>query len=245
MDYSRIRVSGSDTVNFLQGLVSSDVSKLHEGPKYAALLTPQGKYICDFFMMKSGDDVLLEAPAPLSQSLMQRLSMYKLRADVRLSDEPGHLHRGLGEAPHDGWQDPRHEALAWRAWRDVSPKNDTIDWDAIRVAHMIPEYGAELSGESFILEMNFEALGGVDFKKGCYVGQEVTARMKHKTELRKGLARVRVTGDADPGAEIVAADGKPAGRLHTRAGNEALAYLRFDRAGGQMNCGAALVTWLK
>jgi folate-binding protein YgfZ len=244
MEYKRIRVSGSDAVSFLQGLVSNDVTKLLQGPKYAALLTPQGKYICDFFMLSEDSDVSIEVPSALAAGLMQRLSMYKLRADVRLDELPGHLHRGLAEMPQDGWQDPRHEALGWRAWRDAPQTEQVMDWDAIRVAHMVPEYGAELSTDSFILEMNFEALGGVDFKKGCYVGQEVTARMKHKTELRKGLARVKVEGDARSGAEIFAADGKPAGRLHTRAADEALAYLRFDRARGQMRCEDAQITWL-
>ncbi|MEO1307171.1 MAG: folate-binding protein, partial [Pseudomonadota bacterium] len=113
-----------------------------------------------------------------------------------------------------------------------------------RIEHLVPQSLQELiPNDSFILEMNFEELNGVDFKKGCYVGQEVTARMKHKTSLRKGLARVAVSGDAVPGTEIMA-DGKPAGQLFTRSGDEALAYLRFDRAEGQMSAGDALVTRL-
>jgi hypothetical protein len=88
--------------------------------------------------------------------------------------------------------------------------------------------------------MGFERIHGVDFRKGCYVGQEVTARMKHKTELRKGLARVSVSGDAQAGTPIMAGD-KPAGTLHTRAGDEALAYLRFDRATGAMEADGATV----
>jgi folate-binding protein YgfZ len=104
----------------------------------------------------------------------------------------------------------------------------------------VPETGIELTPDTFILEVGFERLGGVDFRKGCYVGQEVTARMKHKTELRKGLARVRIDGAASAGAEITA-DGKPAGTLGTRSGDKALAYLRFDRAVGEMRAGDARV----
>ena len=100
----------------------------------------------------------------------------------------------------------------------------------------------ELTPDTFILEVGFEALNGVDFRKGCYVGQEVTARMKHKTTLRKGLAQVDVSGDAAPGTEIKA-EGKPAGTLLSRAGDAAIAYLRFDRAKGPMQAGAAEVTW--
>ena len=93
-----------------------------------------------------------------------------------------------------------------------------------------------------ILEAGFERLNGVDFRKGCYVGQEVTARMKHKTELRKGLAQVHITGAADTGTEILS-NGKPAGTLLSRAGDIAIAYLRFDRATGPMQAGDATVIW--
>ena len=109
----------------------------------------------------------------------------------------------------------------------------------MRVSLGVPETGVELvPGDSYILEMGFERLSGVDFKKGCYVGQEVTARMKHKTELRKGLARVSIEGAANPGDEITA-DGKSVGVLGTVAGGEALAYLRFDRAKEKLAAGAA------
>ncbi len=91
--------------------------------------------------------------------------------------------------------------------------------------------------------MGFEALNGVDFRKGCYVGQEVTARMKHKTELKKGLARVALIGQASPG-DAITAEGRPVGTLHTVAGDRALAYLRFDRANGPMQAGAATLTLL-
>ena len=117
-----------------------------------------------------------------------------------------------------------------------------MDWDAIRVAHLIPETGIELiPNDSYLLECGFERLHGVDFRKGCYVGQEVTARMKHKTELRKGLVRVQVDGAAPVGTEIVTADGKPAGTLFTQSGGQAIAHLRLDRAEGEMRAGEAVV----
>jgi folate-binding protein YgfZ len=167
--------------------------------------------------------------------------MYKLRADVTIAPTDLYLHRGLGPCPKDGWHDPRHTDLGWRAYRDAPQEGDTTDWDALRVALEVPETGVELTPDSFILEMGFERLHGVDFRKGCYVGQEVTARMKHKTELRKGLAQVKVEGAAETGAEILS-DGKPAGTLLTRAGAVALAYLRFDRAKGDMRALEAKVT---
>ncbi len=244
MSRTLLRLSGADTRDFLQGLVTNDVSKLEDGPVYAALLTPQGKYLADFFLFLDGADVCLDADASLATGLKQRLMMYKLRADVAVTEDAEmHLHRGLGDAPEDGWGDPRHLSLGWRAWRDTPQTDDTVDWDALRVAHMIPETGIELTPDSFILEQNFEAINGVDFRKGCYVGQEVTARMKHKTELRKGLVRVAVEGDAAAGADITAGD-KVAGQLLTNAGDAALAYLRFDRAKGEMSCGDARISLL-
>ena len=111
----------------------------------------------------------------------------------------------------------------------------------LRVALGVPEGGAELiENETYILETGFERLHGVDFRKGCYVGQEVTARMKHKTELRKGLAVVEVEGEAAPG-DVIEAGGKAAGALHTIAEGRALAYLRFDRAQGELTAGGATV----
>ncbi|WP_299611762.1 folate-binding protein [uncultured Tateyamaria sp.] len=236
------RLSGPDTHSFLQGLVTNDVNGLDNGLVYAALLTPQGKYMADFFLVPDGDAVLLDTHGDQADMLRQRLGMYKLRANVTIEDTSLHLHRGLGDPPSDGFADPRHTEMGWRAYRDSPQTDDTADWTALRVAHMIPETGVELTPDTFILEVGFEAIHGVDFRKGCYVGQEVTARMKHKTTLRKGLAKVTVAGDATPGSAIMAGD-RAAGTLLSRAGNNAIAYLRFDRAGGDLQAGDATVTW--
>ncbi|QTN36231.1 YgfZ/GcvT domain-containing protein [Cognatishimia activa] len=233
-----LRISGNDAKSFLQGLVTNDVDKTSDGLVYAALLTPQGKYLADFFMLADGEDILIDVDASLAAPLKMRLSMYKLRADVAITDADLYVHRGLSDAPEDGHLDPRDPTLGWRAFRDVAQTDDTTDWTSLYVTAEVPQTGVELHSDSYILEMGFERLNGVDFRKGCYVGQEVTARMKHKTELRKGLAKVTVSGAADPGDEITA-NGKPVGTLHSRAGNQALAYLRFDRATGEMQAGDA------
>lgn len=233
-----LRLSGSDTASFLQGLVTNDVDGLKIGLVYAALLTPQGKYIADFFLAADGEDVLLDVAEPLAADLARRLGMYKLRADVQIAPSGLSLHRGTGDAPAGALPDPRHPDMGWRMYSDAPETDDGTDWDALRVAHMIPETGIELTGDTYILEAGFEALNGVDFRKGCYVGQEVTARMKHKTTLRKGLARVSIDGSAPVGTEITA-DGKPVGTLYTQSGGKALAYLRFDRAEGDMQAAGA------
>lgn len=242
-DRTLLEITGADRFDFLQGLVTNDVPRRAGTLTYAALLTPQGKYIADFFLTLRGEAILLDVASALAPTLTQRLSMYKLRADVEVAPSALHASRGTGPAPEGALPDPRHPALGWRLYSEDEGGEPETDWTAIRVAHCIPETGIELTSETYILEAGFERLNGVDFKKGCYVGQEVTARMKHKTELRKGLACVRVEGEAEPGAEITV-DGKPAGRLHSRSDDRAIAYLRFDRAQGEMRAGNAKVTRL-
>lgn len=236
-DRTVIALTGSDRVEFLQGLITNDVTRAAGGIIYAALLTPQGKFIADFFVLGQEDRLLIDVSTSHAPALAQRLGMYRLRADVQITETDLIVSRGTGPAPAGAMPDPRDPAMGWRLYgdRDIS---DATDWDALRVAHLIPETGVELTPETYVLEAGFEALHGVDFRKGCFVGQEIVARMKHKTELKKGLARVQITGDAAPGTPITA-DGKPVGTLHTVSGDQALAYLRFDRATGPMQAGDA------
>ncbi len=246
-DRAVLRIAGPDARDFLQGLVTNDVQRLDEGPVYAALLTPQGKYLFDFFLLPDGPDVLLDVAADRAAALTQRLAMYRLRAKVAIAPTDLAVVVGTGALPEGAKADPRHPDLGWRAcvtdpaaFLAGMPVLDPAALDAARVALLVPQSGIELRpDDSYILEMGFERLHGVDFRKGCYVGQEVTARMKHKTELRKGLARVRIDGAAPPpGAEILR-DGAPVGTLFTTAGDQGLAYLRFDRADGALAAGTA------
>jgi len=233
-------ITGTEAEHFLQGLVTNDLARLDRGIVYTAMLTPQGKYLADFFLLRRGDAILLDVDDSLADTLVQRLSMYKLRADVTITETDLKVRRGTGDMPDGALPDPRHEALGWRLYGDDGG-DDGTDFDAIRVAHCIPETGIELTPDTLILEAGLERLSGVDFRKGCYVGQEVTARMKHKTELRKGLTVVAVTGSAPVGSEIATPEGKPAGRLYTQSGGRGIAYLRFDRARPGMTAGEARV----
>ncbi len=232
-----IALTGSDRVTFLDGLVTNSILQPEDSIIYTALLTPQGKYIADFFVIVEPDRLLIDVATSLAPSLAQRLSMYRLRADVGIAETDLIVSRGTGPAPDGAYADPRHPALGWRSYGDAQISDDT-DWDAIRVAHLIPETGIELTPDTYILEAGFEQLNGVDFKKGCFVGQEIIARMKHKTQLKKGLVRVSVRGSALPGDAITGGE-KPVGTLHTIAGDQAIAYLRFDRATGEMQAGDA------
>jgi tRNA-modifying protein YgfZ len=237
-------LSGPDALSFLQGIVSNDVLPLARGDGlvWTALLTPQGKYLADFFIGRLGDVLFLDLPAKLAASVLQRLSLYRLRADVRWDAADWPVGRGLGAAPPGALADPRHPGLGWRSYGIPTAPGST-DWLGLRVSLLVPETGAELiPNESYLLETGFERLHGVDFRKGCYVGQEVTARMKHKTELRKGLALVRLSGPAEPGT-LILAEGKEAGTLTSRAGDLGIAYLRFDRSAERMQAGTAEVIW--
>lgn len=236
------RISGADRIRFLQGLVTNDVGGLKDGMVYAALLTPQGKYLADFFLVPEADAVLLDVSAGLGPALVRRLAMYRLRADVRVEETALKVSRGLGETPAGAFADPRNPALGWRAYGGtVTAEIDPATWTALRVEHAIPESGVELvPEESYILEAGLDRLGGVSFRKGCYVGQEVTARMHHKTQLRKGLVRVAVEGAAPVGTEIEA-EGKSVGTLYSQANGAGLAHLRFDLAQGSLRAGNATV----
>jgi len=261
-----LRLGGLDARDWLQGLVSNDVRRLaRDHAVYAALLTPQGKYLFDFFLVEGADGaILLDVAASRAAALMQRLSLYRLRRDVQIADVSAQTQVALvwraqtGQAPLAApgalvVADPRDAALGWRlyaqdaaaalalAGAEAAPRDA---YDALRVAVAAPESGVELiPDDSYILEAGFERLNGVDFRKGCYVGQEVTARMRHKTDLRKGLLRVRVEGAAPPpGTPVTTADGKPAGALFTVIDGAGLAHLRFDRAAGRLSAGGATVT---
>lgn len=242
-DRKVLRIAGADHVSFLEGLVSNSVARVAEGPVYAAMLSPQGKYLFDFIMSAGKDSILLDVRSNRAAALAQRLTMYRLRADVVITDTGLGVLQGFNQMPEGAFMDPRSDALGWRMYGDGCgiPELDMAAWDALRVANEIPETGVELqSDDSYILEVGFERLNGVDFRKGCYVGQEVTARMKHKTELKKGLACVSVDGDVAAGTPITT-DGKPAGTLHTVSGDKALAYLRFDRANSDMQADGAVI----
>ncbi|MEM0949313.1 MAG: folate-binding protein [Pseudomonadota bacterium] len=237
-----LKIGGSEREAFLQGLVTNDVSRASDGIVYAALLTPQGKYLADFFIHETGAHMLLDADAEQAPALARRLAMYKLRADVTIEAADTQVRRGTGPMPAGALADPRHPDLGWRAY-GPDTGDDGTNWDAIRVAHCIPETGIELIPDAtYPLEAGFERLDGVDFRKGCYVGQEVTARMKHKTELRKGFATVAVTGAAPVGT-VIESGGKSVGTLFTQSGESAIAYLRFDRVAEGMTAGDAQVTY--
>ncbi|MEM7566698.1 MAG: folate-binding protein [Pseudomonadota bacterium] len=288
-----VAMAGGDALSVLQDVVTNDVGPVMADPTrvvYAALLTPQGKYLFDFFVLQgpAGEGLLIDVAAERAAALAKRIGMYCLRRDARvvgetglavgqimpaaLRDRPGQegtdaslpealpaeLPAALPGTLPDGLRairDPRHPALGWRLYAPdaatleaglAASGADTLDAEALaarRIALGVPESGVELvPEETFPLEAGLDVLSGIDFRKGCYVGQEVTARMRHKTVLRKRLVRVSVTGAAPSGTPVTTAEGKPAGTLFTQAGGAALAHLRLDRAEGPLRAGEAEVT---
>ena len=249
-----LRMAGEDARAVLQNVVTNDVARVAPGRAvYAALLTPQGKYLFDFLLLEGLDgSILIDTAAARAAELAGRLKMYCLRRDARVEADAG-LGVALvwGDGPPAGdlvVADPRDPALGWRIYATDPSAALTAagiatatraDYDAIRVAQMVPEAGIELvPDDTYILEAGFPRLNGVDFRKGCYVGQEVTARMHHKSALKKRLVRVRVEGEAPPGTPVTK-EGRPAGTLFTQSGGQALAHLRLDRAQGPLEAGGA------
>ena len=257
-----LRMAGADVRDVLQNVVTNDLARVAPGRAvYAALLTPQGKYLFDFLLVEGPDGALLiDCAADRAEALAGRLRMYSMRRDATVTGAAG-LAVALvwGGAIPEGAPagtlavpDPRAAALGWRIYA-ADPEAaltavgaalaDRAAYDALRIAHMVPASGIELvPDQTYILEAGFEALNGVDFRKGCYVGQEVTARMHHKTVLKKRLVRVRVEGEAAPGTPVTAG-GKPAGTLFSQSGGQGLAHLRLDRATGVLEAGAARVIY--
>lgn len=221
---------------FLQSLVTNDVAKASTDTLiYSALLTPQGKYLSDFFVRRTAEgNYALDAAPAQADALAKRLTMYKLRRPVTLDRQsaPVAVIWG-GDAPEGGLPDPRDPALGWRVYDDPAAALSNAgagDYDLHRLKLSVPESDADLiPNDTYILEAGFERMNGVDFKKGCYVGQEIVARMKHKTELRKKYALVSVSDDVSQGEPIKTSENKPAGVIFSSRDGIGLALLRLDR----------------
>jgi len=236
-----IRISGKDKRSFLQGLITNDIHKIDHGLVYAALLSAQGKFQYDFFLFADGEDVMMDIDQEMAAALQKKLMLYRLRADVHFQETALGVARGVERAPEGALQDPRHPKMGWRLYGQDLPPEMPFDWQAHRIRLGIPEAHSELTPDSYILEMGFEQMNGVDFKKGCYVGQEIIARMKHKTQLRKGLRRV-TCAEAVATHTPILSKGKEVGFIGTQSGTEALAYLRFDRISDEMTAAGVPVT---
>jgi folate-binding protein YgfZ len=262
-DRGVVKVSGAEARDFLNGLVTTDAALLRPGlGRFGALLTPQGKITVDFLITEApsghGGGFLIDCPRALAQGLADKLGFYKLRAKVgieNLSDSLGVLAAwdgGPAMKPDLAFADPRHAALGWRILvpAELAQKVadligadllDSAAYDAHRIASGVPRGGLDfMYGDAFPHETNMDRLHGVDFDKGCYVGQEVVSRMQHRGTARTRTVRVVLEGPSpEPGMAIVAGD-KPVGTMGSTAGSNGLALIRVDRAADALAAGLPL-----
>jgi folate-binding protein YgfZ len=262
-DRGVVKVSGEDARSFLNGLVTTDVTLLQPGQgRFGALLTPQGKITIDFLITEvpagHGGGFLIDAPRPLAQGLADKLGFYKLRAKVaveNISDSMGVLAAWDGQPamkPDLAFADPRLEALGWRILVPEDLKQKVADligadivesdaYEAHRIASGVPRGGLDfMYSDAFPHETNMDRLHGVDFDKGCYVGQEVVSRMQHRGTARTRIVRM-VLDDFSPetGTPVLAGD-KKVGTMGSTAGGRGLALVRIDRVADALDAGLSL-----
>ena len=262
-DRGAIKVSGEGARDFLNGLVTTDVGLIQPGlGRFGALLTPQGKIVADFLITEApsghGGGFLIDCPRALAQGLTDKLGFYKLRAKVvveNLSDSLGVLAAWDGEPgmkPDLTFSDPRNEKLGWRILMpaELAPKAasligaDLVEcavYEAHRIACGAPRGGIDfMYGDAFPHETNMDRLHGVDFDKGCYVGQEVVSRMQHRGTARTRIVRLILEhSPPEAGVAIVAGD-KQVGTMGSSAGGIGLGLLRIDRAADALDTGVPL-----
>jgi folate-binding protein YgfZ len=230
-------LSGPDAREFLQGLITNDVARIGpEAPSYAALLTAQGKILFDFLIVEQDGMLLLDCQASSREGLIKRLSLYRLRAKVEIvkRDDLAVIWQPDGSASLPFFRDPRRPDLGFRA---IVPKDKDLPpagaatYTKWRLAQGAPEGGDFGQDKVFALDAGLDELGAVAFDKGCYVGQELTARMKHRGTARKRLLPVLVDDERTaliPDA-AVRADGHEIGTIHAVYGPQGFALLRLDR----------------
>jgi tRNA-modifying protein YgfZ len=262
-DRGVVKVFGEDARDFLNGLITTDVTRLEPGSgRFGALLTPQGKIVVDFLITEAtaghGGGFLIDCPRALAPGLAAKLGFYKLRAKVaveNLSESLGVIAAWDGDfvmKPDLAFADPRGPELGWRilAPEDLKQKVadligadlvDSTDYEAHRIAAGVPRGGLDfMYGDAFPHETNMDRLSGVDFDKGCYVGQEVVSRMQHRGTARTRIVRVTLDGPRpEPGTAILAGD-KPVGTMGSAADHQGLALIRTDRVADALGAGLAL-----
>jgi folate-binding protein YgfZ len=260
-DRGVIKVAGEDARNFLNGLVTTDVDKLKPGlGRFGALLTPQGKIIVDFLITEApaghGGGFLIDCPKPLAEGLATKLKFYKLRAKVTVDKlDLGVLAAWdgqLGAQPDLAFADPRNEHLGTRILipEDLKQKLsdligaelvDAANYEAHRIALGVPRGGLDfMYSDAFPHETNMDRLAGVDFDKGCYVGQEVVSRMQHRGTARTRSVKVLLEDSSPEAGVSVMAGDKSVGTMGSSAQGKGIALVRIDRVADALDAGQPL-----
>jgi tRNA-modifying protein YgfZ len=262
-DRGVVKIAGDEARTFLNGLLTTDIAQVSpQGARFGGLLTPQGKIIVDCIVVeveaKDGGGFFLDCPRALVSNLLEKLKFYKLRAKVTIDDASPSLGvlaiwNGNGNTGHGlVYADPRLPALGQRAI--VPPESaaqavadlgaqlvDAAEYDAHRIALGVPHGGVDfVYGDAFPHEADMDQLNGIDFDKGCYVGQEVVSRMEHRGTARNRIVPVAADGAAPESGIPVMAGGKQVGLTGSAAGSHGLAMLRLDRVADAQAAGARL-----
>lgn len=250
-DRALFHIEGPDAGHFLHNLVTADIEGLAPGQAtYAALLSPQGKILFDFFVMRTAEAYLIDCAARQRAELVKRLGFYKLRAKVSVAGHEGEVGVAMDE-PQAAMRfaDPRSAAMGWRFAIERDSLPESLDYDAARIGLGLADSDADLvSGEYFPHEANLDQLGAVSFAKGCYVGQEVISRMEHRGSARSRILPVELGGDAPPRGSDIRSGDKLVGNLLSTSGRRGLALMRLDRlaeATAPLLTGAVTVSVLK
>lgn len=258
-DRAVIAIAGDDAREFLQGLITNDIYKVAaDKALFAAMLTPQGKFLYDFFIIKQDGRLLLETDSKAAADMIKRLNMYRLRSKVEIAALPetkvgaewgGGVHSAVIQ-----YQDPRLPELGTRIIGNELALEDDGVYEKHRLSLGIPAGGIDLeTNGAFPMQWGYDKLNAIDFNKGCYVGQEVTARSKHIGTIRKMVHQVRADALSLPvKGTPVTADEKEVGKMASSAGNIGLALLNIEavESGAKLLCGgleikASLPNWIK
>jgi tRNA-modifying protein YgfZ len=245
-----IEVAGEDRQSFLQGLISNDVAEAAPGRAvWAALLTPQGKWLADFFILRAGERLLLDCERAQAEALVQKLSRYRLRSKVAVRDASAEwaVHAAWDGAPDlpEGTvaaPDPRLAAAGWRilAPQPLASNATEAEWDLHRLALGLPDGSRDLEAEkSVLLEAGFDELNGVSWTKGCYLGQELTARTKYRGLVKRRVVPVVIAGELPAPGTPVEAGGREVGIMRSGRGGRGLALVRIEALGERLSCGAS------
>ena len=236
---SVLSVSGADRISFLQGLVSNDVALVAPGRAvWAALLTPQGRGRADVCIFAEGERVLLDCEDAQAPDIARRLTRFRLRAQVTITPETLAVHAAWGGPPPDALVAAPDPRLADAGWRLLNPASlpgcvDAAVYDRHRLTLGLPDGSRDMETEkSILLEAGFDELAGVSWTKGCYMGQELTARTKYRALIKRRLMLVSADADLPPPGTPITRDGIEVGVMRSSAGSTGLALLRLDAAGG-------------
>ncbi|WP_312815978.1 folate-binding protein [Brevundimonas sp.] len=232
-----IRIEGPDARHFLHNLLTQNVETMKDGElRFGALLTPQGRLMVDVMVWARGDDLWLDVPVAARDALAQRLSMYKLRLNVTVSATDNAVFVAWGEQPKGFVADPRLEGLGFRA---IGYAGETTasedDWHAHRMALGVAEAAMDTpQDKTYPIEANFDLMNGIDFHKGCFIGQETTSRMKRRGTIKNRILPFTFEGEAPAiGTEVLNGE-RRAGEVTGVLGQQGMALMRLDRMDGEL-----------